>query len=627
MKIIYLIIVFIFLQTSPTYADVNTYIVTGDNNLPPYEYVDEDGVYKGFNVDIIKAIGLTMGEEFVFKPMAWENAYHAIENDEADIIQGLKISEDRKKKFIFSNSFLENTQSIFVLKENKDINNLSDLKNKKVGLLKEDTLYETIKDIDNITISQYNSLEEILNLLLNEEIDALIGNTLTVNYLSNKEKTRENIKIVGSALNKAKYTIAVSPENKELLSMINKGIKEIHKNGMYDIIYRKWFGSPINQTNKLVSIVILVSVIILFIFCGVILIIEKINLKLKKEVENKTHEQRLLVNKLKVQNRQLSEEKTFREIVLNNILTGVLALNFNNEVIFLNDVGKEIFSDLEIKDRIYQIIQNYEYKQSSETISDRYIEYVVTSIEDVDEHRLKIIIFKDYTESKIMEDEIQRNDKLRFMDKIISSIAHEIRNPLTAIKTYADLIPKKLNNKDFQKSLTTDIPREIDRIDSLIKEFIEYTSPRKPLKEELKLYDEFSSALMFIKNQLKGISINIDIEKTTKILFDRNHLRQIIINILLNSKNALEDTNKPYININTINENNDILITIKDNGKGIEEDNLQKIFDPFYTTRDNGNGLGLFVVKKLVNENNGLIYAKSAKNEGMALTIKVESVS
>ncbi len=627
MRIIYLIIVFIFLLISPTYADVNTYIVTGDNNLPPYEYVDEDGVYKGFNVDIIKAIGLTMGEDFVFNPMPWENAYHAIENDKADIIQGLKISEERKKKFIFSNSFLENTQSIFVLKENQNIKNLNDLENKKVGLLKEDTLYETIKDIDNITIYQYNSLEEILNLLLNDEIDALIGNTLTVNYLSNKQKTRDDIKIVGSALNRAKYAIAVSPENKQLLLMINEGIKKIHKNGMYDIIYRKWFGSPVNQTNKTASIAIFVLVIIFFVFCGVILIIEKINLRLKKEVESKTREQKLLVNQLRLQNRKLNEEKNFREIVLNNILTGVLALNFNNEVIFLNDVGKEIFSNIEIKNRIYEIIQNNDFKQSNETIKDRYIEYVVTSIEDVDKHRLKIVIFKDYTESKIMEDEIQRNDKLRFMDKIISSIAHEIRNPLTAIKTYADLIPKKLNNKEFQKSLTTDIPREIDRVDSLIKEFIEYTSPRKPLKEELKLYDEFSSAIMFIKNQLKGISINIDIDKTTKILFDRNHLRQIIINILLNSKSALEDIKKPYININIINEKNNIFIIIKDNGKGIENDNLQKIFDPFYTTKDKGNGLGLFVVKKLVNENNGLIYAKSAENEGMTLTIKVESVS
>ncbi|MDD4439539.1 MAG: transporter substrate-binding domain-containing protein, partial [Tissierellia bacterium] len=113
-SIIILFILLNILWPNLSYGIEDSYRVAGDSQFPPYEYIDAEGVYKGFNVDMLKAISLVTELEFEFLPMKWEDAYYSIERGQADIIQGMKESEERKGKFLFSDSLLLNSQSIFV---------------------------------------------------------------------------------------------------------------------------------------------------------------------------------------------------------------------------------------------------------------------------------------------------------------------------------------------------------------------------------------------------------------------------------------------------------------------------------------------------------------------------------
>lgn len=230
MKKIILLVCILSILITPNISsakDSTEYKVVGDKQFPPYEYVDNDGNFKGFNVDMMKAISLVSGMEFEFIPMKWDDAYHAIDNGTADIIQGMKESGLRREKFLFSESLLVNSQSIFVLAENKSIYGIRDLKDKKVAINIQDMNYNDSNNFGNIDAIEYESLSDALNALLNEEVDALIGNTLTINYLCKENNSIDKVQIVGEAINESKYSIAVGKNRGDLLDKLDKAILEL----------------------------------------------------------------------------------------------------------------------------------------------------------------------------------------------------------------------------------------------------------------------------------------------------------------------------------------------------------------------------------------------------------------
>lgn len=517
-KTLALTLILILLTTSVSfgYGDVETYRVAGDIQFPPYEFLDVDGVYKGFNVDLLKAISLVTGIEFQFIPMKWEDAFHSIERGQADIIQGMKESDERREKFSFTDSLLMNSQSVFVMDSNYSIGNNSDLIGKAVSVQKEDIVYFQLSRIKDVKIIQYDTMEEAVAALVDQQVDAMVGNTLTVNYICNEKGWIDQVKIVGETLNEQKYSMAVSKDNPVLLKKLNEGLNEIQSNGMYDAIHRKWFGTPIRNTGEEKEFQIKILLLSIFALMTLVFIVQLFNRRLKRIIEEKTNEEKLLVNELR----------------------------------------------------------NY--------------------------------------------------DKLQFMDKIISSLAHEIRNPLTSIKIYTSQMKDKLNNKEFMIAASEDIPEEIDRIDALISEFMEFTSPRKPQKKVLNLKNELENAIKFIKLQIRDINIRIDVPKDVFIEFDLGHFKQIVINILLNSRDALAETENPTIDIKAYSESKTVRVEFIDNGSGMKADQLDYIFEPFYTTKENGNGVGMFIVKKLIEENGGNIKAKSNEaNKGFGVYLTV----
>ncbi|WP_422484578.1 transporter substrate-binding domain-containing protein [Gudongella sp. DL1XJH-153] len=515
--ILLICIVLVITFIHPSFADAQVYKVAGDQDFPPYEYLDDDGKFKGFNVDLIKAISLVTGMEFEFLPMSWGNAYVSVHQGKADIIQGMKESDERRNKFLFSESLLMNSQSIFVLDENTDIRDENDLAGKLVALNKEDTVLEEISEIENASIIEYDTLGEALDSLLDGEVDALVGNTLTVNYLCKEKNSIELVKIVGDSINEQKYSIAVHKNNTVLMNKLNEGINEIQENGMYDSLYRKWFGAPIRNT------------------------------------------------------------KTDYEFLWKMTLGLIAAL-----VLLI---------------------------------------YIIKSAND----KLKAVINAKTEEQKALIYELRHYDKLQFMNQIISSIAHEIRNPLTSIKIYTNQIRDKLDNREFMLAASEDIPVEIDRIDGLIKEFMEYASPRRPVIANINLYEEIVSSIKLVKFQINKIKIEVDIDKSLRVKFDISQFKQIIINILLNSNDAVKDIEKPIIQISAMEDGEEVELVFKDNGYGMKDENLHYIFEPFYTTKEYGNGVGMFVVKQIIDDNGGSIIAESdGENLGMSIKVRVK---
>lgn len=493
--------------------------VAGDINFPPFEYLDENHIYVGFNVDLIRAVALRSGIEIKFNPMKWEDACEKLKKGEVDIIEGMKRTSERDKLYDFSEEILTNSQSIFVLSENNYINTYEDLTRNTVAIQKGDVAINNLRNIERVNIIFTKDQEEAFKKLLNKEVDAFIGNTLTGVYYANKLSINNKLKIVGGPLNSTSYSIAVRKGDKATLELLNKAIKEIKENGTYDMIYRKWFGQSFKYSNWYVRNTLKYSLIAVCIFLVILFSLYMWNDKLKEEVEKKTK-----------------------------------SLEMANE-------------------------------------------------------------------------SLRKKDRMESLGILMAGIAHEIRNPLTSIKTYAELLPKKYDNPKFREMISKDIPYEIERLNNLINELLEYSKPKKAFKENTNLYEVIEKILALTANKIQkeNVKINLDIPKDIFIYADKNHLKQIIINLILNGIEAL-NKEKKLINISTMESLGKTYLMIEDNGCGMDEEELNKIYDPFYTTKASGTGLGLFVCYQLMEENNGKIHVSSAKDEGTSFILEFKSL-
>ncbi|MBU3128986.1 transporter substrate-binding domain-containing protein [Clostridium tagluense] len=609
--------------------------VAGDINFPPYEYADENGIYTGFNVDIMRAIALSTGIDIKFYPMSWKEACEKLKNGEVDVIEGMKIETDRDKYYEFSKEYLENSQSIFVVEGNNDINQFRDLENKKVVIQQGDVSANNLNTLNNVNIVYTNDQEQAINKLLTGEADAYIGNTLTGVFFINKLDIKNKIKIVGKVLNPTKYSVAVKYGNVETLRIINSGLKEIKKNGTYDKIYRKWFGQPVNLPNWYIKRIIFFSAIVIPILAIIMLLFYKWNNRLKKEVNKQTREINNANDILVKKNIQIKLERDFREQILNNIFSGIVTINKQGEITFTNKLAEiilksELIGKQYVNTSISEIINFTGFVKSSGEkeflIASKklYINYKVDILSNVDEDMDEmIVIFRDITEEKLMQENIRTKDKMQSLGNLISGIAHEIRNPLTSIRAYVELIPKKFDNPKFREMVSKDIPTEIDRLNSLINDLLEYSKPQKPYKERTDLCEIVNKVILLLKNKLQteNIIIENNINKNIFVFIDKNQFRQVLINIALNAVECLDKQDKRIIIWSKV-KSNSVLLYIKDNGCGIQEETINKIFNPFFTTKDTGTGLGLFISYQLLSENNATIEVQSDIDQGTTFIIE-----
>jgi polar amino acid transport system substrate-binding protein len=615
--------------------------VAGDINFPPFEYMDENGVYTGFNVDIIRAISIVSGVDVQFYPMKWEEACEKLKAGEIDLIQGMKYTEDREKYYDFSKGYLQNTQLIFVLSQNDNIDDYEKLSGHRVAVQEGDVAISNLKTLPKVNIVYTKDQEEAFKKLLNGEVDAYIGNSLTgVNYI-NKLNARNKIKIVDTPLNPTDYAIAVRKGDRKTLNLINKALKEIKDNGTYEITFRKWFGYDINYPKWYVQNVSKIALLIIVIFAIALLAFYEWNDLLKEEVQKQTHKIKETNIALLKKNQQINEEKEFREQILNKMFNGIITINRDGIISFINTaalnmlnlnvdcvMGKN-YKQTILKDIFFLDSMEKKNVENEVNISGNkmYINYKINLLNNNDKYNWETIIsFRDITEEKLAQEAIRTKDKMQSLGTLLSGIAHEIRNPLTSIKTYAELIPKKYDNPKFREMISIDIPKEIERLNSLINDLLEYSRPRKPFKENINLLESLNEILLLIKDKAlkNNVDIKINVDKDIHIFMDKNHLKQVMINLILNS---IESMDKKYkvINIYTKIEGKKIVLYVEDNGCGIDEKDMDKIYNPFYTTKANGTGLGLFVIYQLLLENQVSISLQSYKNQGTKFLLEFQN--
>ena len=233
---------------------------------------------------------------------------------------------------------------------------------------------------------------------------------------------------------------------------------------------------------------------------------------------------------------------------------------------------------------------------------------------------------------------MKRTDRLRSLETIAGGFAHEIRNPLTSIKTFIQLAPERKDDPDFIREFSRIVLDDVYRIERLIEEILDYARYMEPKLTEEDVNDIVSSCLYFI--EVKADSLGIKIEKELasdlpRVMLDRQQIKQVFLNLFLNAMDAMGDRGgtlrvrtgklvkaggKQWVQIET-----------EDTGHGIQETNLEHIFDPFFTTKHEsgeheGTGLGLTIVHQIIQEHHGDIQVKSTVGLGTTFLINLPAI-
>lgn len=303
---------------------------------------------------------------------------------------------------------------------------------------------------------------------------------------------------------------------------------------------------------------------------------------------------------------------------------------------FINETGVKLFGALKKEDMIntsvfeiihfnYHTLAQNQMKMIDNGKTTDFIEYKIVRLDgtlfdaevkgtltNFENQYVQHIIIRDITKRKKTEEVLINSEKLAIAGKMAAGIAHEVRNPLTSIKGFIQLMKEQKEKNTYLEIIQS----EIDRIEFILSELLLLAKPHALEFEEVELITLTKDVKTLINTQaiLKNIRINIvnDCENLT-IRCNKNRLKQVFINFLKNSIEAIDDGGYITIEINKLSSNK-VRVLFKDTGIGIPQHLLKCIGEPFFTTKENGTGLGIMISKQIIENHKGSVHIKSDEN-------------
>ena len=240
-------------------------------------------------------------------------------------------------------------------------------------------------------------------------------------------------------------------------------------------------------------------------------------------------------------------------------------------------------------------------------------------------------VLRDITEKRRIEGRMAQSEKLGALSLLAAGLAHEIGNPLNSINIHLQLIAreiKKLKGTKKVQKLQETVQEEIKRLDDIVHRFLTAIRPLKPRFEQRDINGVIRDVFRLLKHELAEHAVKVDLqlgEHVTSTLLDVAHLKQAIINLVKNAMQAMPKGGK--LLVWTGMQDGSVRIQIQDSGMGIAPEHISRIFDPYFTTRQSGSGLGLMMTHRIVKEHGGEIEVKSESGKGTTfiLTLPVRS--
>jgi two-component system, sporulation sensor kinase E len=362
---------------------------------------------------------------------------------------------------------------------------------------------------------------------------------------------------------------------------------------------------------------------------------------------------------------RLAQEKGFLETVFNAIQEGIIVTDSKGRITYLNDAAGELFG-LEAGDaigkRLDERMRGLDWEsltQSGGPVSrdmeifypaNRFINFYIVPL--MIEHRDSVagdavpgsprsasaatgeqvghaMILRDITESRRSAQQTLESERLNALTLLAAGVAHEIGNPLNSLHIHLQLMERKVRElkgetrQELQESI--DVARaEIGRLDSIVTQFLRAIRPSKPQLHPENVNAIVDEAVRFFAPEIHDRDVVVEQELRSDLpllQLDRDQIKQAFYNVIKNSLEAMK--RRGILHIRTDMDDAHVLISFIDTGGGISSGNLSRVFEPYFTTKSSGTGLGLLIVRRIVREHGGELSIESSQEKGLTLTIRL----
>lgn len=642
------------------------------SDLKPISF-EEGGRVKGISIDVLEKLEELINIKFIPIPtVSWEQTKEFLKIKQCDIIPTVTNDEDIKDFTSITTPYLNYKLAIITQKDESVVSGLQEILDKTMAVKYDSFLISKLKSANpslNILITKTH--REALEKVSKGDAYFAIQPLPIASYYMSKYALKD---LYISRYTNMTYSVnmAVHENNDILLSILNKALDKVSEDEHREI-FNKWTAVSITEgfDYKLIWQIIIITIIVFAVFIYRQTILNKHNRKLQ-EANNQIEEKTIELAKQKLLFETLYNKSSDSVLIIKDkIITDCNestrnVLGFTKKEIVnkpLHDIAPEYQPDNTSSERLFDnklekvlifgvssfeaVLYNYQMKKV-------WVEIVLTSIE-IENRRVIHTVIRDISNRKILEQrleelnanleerikkEIRKNEnstkqliqqsRLAQMGEMISMIAHQWRQPLAAISATTNnllvklMIEDKVNKKSFEEELIL-ITEYSKHLSSTIDDFRNFFKTDKE-KEEFDLEEVIKKSISITKTSIesKNIKLEIDLEKNLILFSYATEIQQVILNIIKNAEDILTEKDIPNkkICITTYKRNDhSIIIKIQDNGGGIEESLIEKIFDPYFSTKSDkdGTGLGLYMSRiiindhckgnlKVINENNGATF-------------------
>ncbi|MCL2792405.1 MAG: ATP-binding protein [Spirochaetaceae bacterium] len=345
------------------------------------------------------------------------------------------------------------------------------------------------------------------------------------------------------------------------------------------------------------------------------------------------------------------DEYELLEIVLDSMADGVMVADKNNNLILFNTSAKIMMRLVNLNEsvehKIWKVVKDprisdflckyFAGKEESKTsifvdYSDsevKLFEFTITPLIKNDSTIGNVIIIQDITDKKLKESKLRRAESLASLTTLAAGVAHEIKNPLGSISIYLQLIEKTVNKnssskvaKEIKESVSV-IKEEVERLNKVVIDFLFAVKPVNMNFVEEDLNKFIAETIDFLLPELKTEEIKVETEfspKLPKVAIDKRYIKQVLINLIKNAEFAMREEGG-ILKITTEYKDNQAILKVSDTGTGIPDHILSRIFEPYFTTKDFGSGIGLTISYKIIKEHGGDVSVITKENKGTTFII------
>lgn len=353
-----------------------------------------------------------------------------------------------------------------------------------------------------------------------------------------------------------------------------------------------------------------------------------------------------LVSAYRLARTSLSRVTVFSEALVKNMPIGLIACDNNGRIVTCNEIAEKMLS-LAVSETLNRPLADILPKELQGIVkelsgSNKFLErdviilsntgyeqiwqVVATAFTDENVPAGQILLLRDVTKIRGMEKEVAKSRHLHSIGSLAAGVAHEIRNPLSSIKGLAVYFKERLAGSREDEQTADIMIAEVERLNRVISQLIEFARPLELKKKKADLADLARQTIKLLASEAAKSNVDISMEETAglpDVEIDADKTKQVLINIFLNSLAAMPQGGK--LTIIFTPEENYLNVVIADSGSGIEETDLPRIYDPYFTSKPAGTGLGLAVVQKIMEAHQGRVRVESVKDSGTKVYLSFPS--